>query len=212
MLDTLVIFDLDGTLIDSEPLYSQALIDLVPEINESLVKLTEMYKGKKLLSIIEDIELRYSTKLNKDFVDTYRKHEIELIKIGISTTPGSNEMLDKIPYKYCLASSAPMEKIKIALEFSGLGMYFKENIISSYDINSWKPEPGIFLFAAKYMNSNTENCIVIEDSDVGIQAAKSAKMKYLKYDPNLSVKYSDENHEFKSMSDLLEILQVIIRN
>jgi len=211
MLNPLIVFDLDGTLIDSEPSYSQTLKDLIPEISESVEVLTEIYKGRRLINIIEDIEIRYEIKVANEFEENYRKHEIDLIKKSIKPTPGTIDMLSRNPFRYCIASSAPLEKIKIALKYGGLEQYFKDNIISSYEINTWKPEPGIFLFAAKYMKSNIDDCIVIEDSEVGIDAAKRANMEYLKYNPNLSIKYLKENREFRSMSDLLEIIKEMIK-
>ena len=50
---------------------------------------------------------------------------------------------------------------------------FKNNIFSSYDIGSWKPEPGIYLHAAKQMGFKVNECVVIEDSEAGIRAAKA---------------------------------------
>lgn len=61
---------------------------------------------------------------------------------------------------------------------------FGGSIFSSYDIRSWKPEPGLFLHAAKGMNFPAERCVVIEDSEVGIDAAKAAGMTAMHYKPN----------------------------
>jgi beta-phosphoglucomutase-like phosphatase (HAD superfamily) len=72
-----------------------------------------------------------------------------------------------------VASSGPREKIIRNLTTANLIQYFEGNLFSSYDIQSWKPEPDIFLHAAKSMGFEVHECLVIEDSCTGIQAAKS---------------------------------------
>ena len=71
-----------------------------------------------------------------------------------------------------MASSGPVEKIRLNLEVAGLLDKFENKLFSSYQIKSWKPEPGIFLHAAKEMGFEVENCVVIEDSKAGVIAGK----------------------------------------
>jgi len=205
-MELFIIFDLDGTLVDSEMLCNQAFKDLIPEIKDSINLLTKMYKGKKLSEIMNDIELRHHIKLYNGFENIYRKHVSDLFTKNLQPTSGTIKMLENIGNKYCLASSGPIEKIQHSLRISGLEKYFESNIFSSYEVNSWKPDPGLFLFAAHSMNITPEKCIIIDDSDVGIIAAKEAKMKYLKYCPELKIRYLEEQKEFRSMNDLIDIL------
>jgi len=67
------------------------------------------------------------------------------------------------------------------LSITGLAQYFDENLFSSYEIGSWKPEPDIFLHAAKSMNVSPSNCLVVEDSAAGIDAALSAGMEVAQF-------------------------------
>ena len=60
-----------------------------------------------------------------------------------------------------------MDKISHALAVSGLAPFFGKNVFSSYTLNSWKPEPDLFLHAAKIMGAQPEQCVVVEDSEVG---------------------------------------------
>jgi HAD superfamily hydrolase (TIGR01509 family) len=209
IMELFIIFDLDGTLVDSEMLCNQAFKDLIPEIKDSIDLLMKMYKGKKLSEIMCDIESRYHIKLYNKFENIYRKYVADLFTKNLQPTSGTIKMLENIENKYCLASSVPIEKIRHSLRISGLEKYFQSNIFSSYEVNSWKPDPGLFLFAAHSMNIIPEKCIVIEDSDVGIIAAKEAKIKYLKYGPELKTRYSEEKNEFRSMNDLINILKNI---
>ena len=83
----------------------------------------------------------------------------------------------------CIASSGPLKKMRHSLGLTGLLPLFEPNLFSSYQIDSWKPEPDLFLHAAKIMNVAPEACLVIEDSGVGIEAAKAAGMQYLLHCP-----------------------------
>ncbi|ASP39123.1 hypothetical protein CHH28_10720 [Bacterioplanes sanyensis] len=77
-----------------------------------------------------------------------------------------------------------LHKIDRALSTTGLSNHFNGNIFSSYVIGSWKPDPGIFLHAAQKMGFKPHECAVVEDSHVGIAAAKSAGMLSVLYDPD----------------------------
>jgi beta-phosphoglucomutase-like phosphatase (HAD superfamily) len=72
-----------------------------------------------------------------------------------------------------VASSGPVEKIKLNLGLVDLLDRFENRIYSSYDIGSWKPEPGIYLHAAASMGYDPKDCIVIEDSAAGIKAGRA---------------------------------------
>jgi HAD superfamily hydrolase (TIGR01509 family) len=205
----LLIFDLDGTLVDSEKLGNQAFIDLITEIDDDVQTLVEKFRGKKLSTIFCTIESEYSIKLPDDFESIYRYHVSELFEKQLCVTPGTMQMFEQIQNPYCIASSGPINKIKHSLKICGLDKYFSTNIYSSYDIGSWKPDPDLFLFVAKSMNYLPENCLVIDDSEVGIQAAENAKMRYLHYCPNLSVNYSKTDNSFSKMTNLVEIVEMI---
>jgi HAD superfamily hydrolase (TIGR01509 family) len=176
-----VIFDLDGTLVDSEKLCNQAFIDLLPFITDSVENLIRQYRGRKLSSILADIEMRFGEKLPIDFEATYRHRVDELFEFYLQPITGVPEMLKTLEYPFCVASSAPMAKIRKALNVTTLSHYFSDRLFSSYDIGSWKPEPGLFLYAASRMGFSPEHCVVIEDSDVGIEAARLAGIYALKY-------------------------------
>lgn len=201
-----IIFDLDGTLVDSEGLSNQAFLDLIPEITEPLRALTLRYRGKKLSEIQADIELRYHLKLDEGFVAQYRRRVSELFSKHLRPFPGVVETIDGLAHPFCVASSGPLAKIRQALDLSGLASYFRNNIYSSYEIGSWKPEPGLFLHAAKMMGFPPEQCVVVEDSEVGISAAKTARMRYLQFCPHERVSSQENSYQFDAMSQLPSIL------
>ena len=71
-----------------------------------------------------------------------------------------------------------------ALSITNLSYHFNGNLFSAYDIGLWKPDPGIFLHAAREMGFLPAHCAVVEDSAVGIQAAIAAGMQPILFDPH----------------------------
>lgn len=205
-----IIFDLDGTLVDSERLCNQAFIDLLPFITDSVENLIRRYRGRKLALILADIEMRYGEKLPIDFEATYRQRVDELFQFYLQPISGVPEMLKTLEYPFCVASSGPMVKIRKALIVTKMLHYFGDRLFSSYDIGSWKPEPGLFLHAANQMGFLPENCVVIEDSDVGIEAARSAGIYALKYSSEEEVE--ERSNMFSNMKLLSKLLDKIYIN
>lgn len=205
MSQLLVIFDLDGTLVDSETLCNQAFLDLLPALNETIEALVDQFRGKKLSEILSDIERKISSPLPDGFEQSYRQRVADLFATQLRPIEGVPEMLEVIEFPFCIASSGPPEKIEQALAVTGLGRHFGERFFSSYIVGSWKPDPGLFLHAAAAMGFGPEHCVVVEDSPVGIEAAASAGMRALQYAP--SVKTSRKLNTFSSMSELSSILQ-----
>jgi HAD superfamily hydrolase (TIGR01509 family) len=97
--------------------------------------------------------------------------------------PGVTEMLVELPYARCVASNGPPAKIAHGLRAAGLEAFFGENVFSSYDVGRWKPDPHLFLHAAERMGFAPAQCIVVEDSNAGLAAAKAAGMSAIRYCP-----------------------------
>ena len=207
MANLCVIFDLDGTLVDSETLCNQAFLHLLPQLDLPLEQITEQYRGKKLSCILADIEQCLNTTLSPDFETIYRQHVSNLFARNLQPIAGVTTMLRQLEYPKCIASSGPLQKIKQALTVSGLAPFFGHNLFSSYQINSWKPEPDIFLHAAFNMGFLPQQCVVIEDSEVGIIAAKAAGMAAFYYSPAApTMKFEGNVTQFDDMTMLPRLL------
>lgn len=201
-----VIFDLDGTLVDSEILCNQAFLDLLPQLSDTVDSLIQRYRGKKLASILADLENRLCQSLPETFEHLYRQRVAELFSCELKPMPGVLEMLEVTNYPKCIASSGPPLKIRQALRVSGLAPYFGDNIFSSYEVGFWKPEPGLFQYAADAMGFMPSQCVVVEDSEVGIQAAAAARMKAFQYVPNGETGSCQGGILFDDMSRLPQLL------
>lgn len=204
MPQLLVIFDLDGTLVDSETLCNQAFLDLLPALKEPVESLVDEFRGKKLADILGDIERKISSPLPDGFEQRYRSRVADLFATQLKPMAGVPEMLTALEYPSCIASSGPPEKIKQALTVTGLARYFGERFFSAYIVGSWKPDPGLFLHAAAALGFAPKHCVVVDDSPVGIEAAAAAGMRALHYAPG--VKSSGNSYTFSSMSALPVIL------
>ncbi len=203
-----LIFDCDGTLVDSEYLCNLGLEIKLREYNveASADAMMQRYRGGKLSNILKSIEIEHQIRLNENFVTEYRVLVSDLFKKELLPFEGVVEFLNLNTLPVCVASSGPINKIKQSLEITGLSKYFGENLFSSYDINSWKPEPDLFLFAANKMGFIPSECVVIEDSLLGIQAGLAAQMNTLLFDPT-SIHTEVKNVPiFSRMSELQNLI------
>ncbi|MBO9497891.1 MAG: HAD-IA family hydrolase [Novosphingobium sp.] len=178
-----IVFDLDGTLVDSEQACNRALLDLLPDLTDDLAAMTERNRGRRFALIRAEIETRLGRTLPADFEPAYRARLAEIFGQELRAMPGAHEMLAALELPICVASSGPSAKIRHALELTGLAGFFGERLFSSYDIGSWKPDPGLFLHAAERMGFAPAGCLVVEDSAVGVAAGMAAGMRVVHYLP-----------------------------
>lgn len=168
-----IIFDCDGVLIDSESIAIGVLVDMANELGanmdfkESLINL----KGKALNSCMDIISKRIKSPLPVHFEQDYRINTFEAFRNDIKPIKGIKKVVENLEIPFCVASSGPENKIRLNLEVTGLLPYFEDKIFSCYAIEKWKPEPDIFLWAAKTMGFTPNECLVVEDSVSGVKAA-----------------------------------------
>ena len=169
-----IIFDCDGVLVDTEKIGNGILLEMASEHGFEM-ELEDAYRnfnGRNLKDCFLHIEEAISQKLPENFEAEYREKSFEAFKTQVKPMEGVMSFIEELKIPYCVASSGPVEKIRLNLEVAGLLDKFENKLFSSYQIKSWKPEPGIFLHAAKEMGFEVENCVVIEDSKAGVIAGK----------------------------------------
>ncbi|SNY92527.1 haloacid dehalogenase superfamily, subfamily IA, variant 3 with third motif having DD or ED [Cohaesibacter sp. ES.047] len=179
-----LIFDLDGTLVDSEVLCLQGYCDTVPDLDWDANYIAAHFRGNKLNYIVEQIEKHIGRSLPETYEETYRARVAELFEQSLQSFPGVEQTILALPHPRCIASAGPLKKMRHSLGLTGLLPLFEPHLFSSYVVGSWKPEPDLFLNAAKAMGFAPEACLVIEDSPVGIEAARRAGMQYLLHCPD----------------------------
>jgi beta-phosphoglucomutase family hydrolase len=177
-----VIWDLDGTLIDSSALHWEAWQKVTEAENIALTY--EQYVsdfGKRNDEILRG---RLGGNLPDEFIArvSLAKEEVYrgLIRTkGLELLPGARHWLERLKaegWLQALATSAPRGNIDAAFAALGIGEYF-DAVISSEEVRAGKPEPDVFLAAASKLGVAPRDCVVIEDAPAGIEAARRAGMK-----------------------------------
>jgi HAD superfamily hydrolase (TIGR01509 family) len=181
----MLIFDCDGTLVDSEYLNNLATLELLKE--EGLTQFDMDYAfthfvGLRLKFILSEI----SKLTGHVFPNTMSERYVALVeKMApqyMKTIPGAEELVSAAAkkMKICVASNGQRDNVISSLERAGLKKYFPDDhIFSGVMVERPKPAPDLFLMAAEKMGATPQNCIVIEDSVAGVTGAVAAKMHTL---------------------------------
>jgi len=170
-----IIFDCDGVLVDSEPITFSVLAKMSREVGLALseAELGKLFLGKSLNSIIRFLEGETGKSLIGSFEADFRQRTFARFRTDLQPVAGIKELLEWLMVPVCVASSGPPHKIRMNLEITGLTDYFGANVFSCYDLKRWKPDPAVFLHAAQTMSFTPQQCVVIEDSPVGVRGAKA---------------------------------------
>ncbi len=205
-----IIFDCDGVLVDSETIGNMVFVDMANALgaNINLDYALKHFKGSFLKDCIDHISKLIDTDIPETFEADYHKHSFEAFKTSIKPIEGVKELLSNLLISFCVASSGPENKIRLNLDITGLLPFFEGNIFSCYTIQKWKPEPDIFLWAAKTMGFKPNECLVIEDSVSGVRAAKTGGFDvfgYTEHDYNNELE-QEATKTFDSMDRLFMIL------
>ncbi len=182
-----IIFDMDGVLVDSEPFH----IEIEKQqflLNQISISDEEHHQFMGTASDVMWREIAGRHTLNIPVEQLVEQNKTESIRyftalIEIPVMPGLVDLLEKLTtqnYPMAVASSSFPEIIEIILEKTGLRKYFQV-VVSSQEAGKSKPEPDVFLLAARKLGIPAKDCVVIEDSANGIKAAQSAGMSCIAY-------------------------------
>ena len=174
-----LLFDCDGTLVDSERLCNVGLVAMFKELGIALDadELLLRFRGWKLANVLILLQEETSVTIPQNFVAGYREKVSMLFEKELKPVKGVENALEKLEYPKAVVSSGPKNKIEQALRLCNLTKYFSGNIYSSYEIGAWKPDPRIYEYAAQDMGYTPLECAVIEDGLVGVEAAVRAGMQ-----------------------------------
>jgi HAD superfamily hydrolase (TIGR01509 family) len=178
----LIIFDCDGTLVDSEYFHQAAIISVLEQ--EGITGYTHQYclehfAGKGMSYVIHSIEEKSGVSLPENFMDRYIQFYTLHMQSGLAQVPGAGEAVQHLSqlYKTCVASNGETQSVSKSLQSAGLYQFFgAEKVFTKNMVAKGKPAPDLFLFAADRMQANPSKAIVVEDSIVGVQAGLSANM------------------------------------
>ncbi|WP_134323388.1 HAD family hydrolase [Cumulibacter soli] len=178
---TLAIFDCDGVLVDSEMLACQAQSDSLRErgFDLSADDVAARYIGISSADMRTDLERRFARGLPADHEERAAARLRNLFVSQLRAIPGIPDVLDVVKsmgIASCIASGSALDRIALALKVTGLASRFDGPVYSATMVGRGKPAPDLFLYAAAEMGYEPGECIVIEDSVPGVQAACAAGM------------------------------------
>jgi HAD superfamily hydrolase (TIGR01509 family) len=173
------IFDMDGTIADSEKIvwrvtrafFKERGITLTPEEEKTMYGLTWKDFVKEIL-VSRGFEYKQSIK------NTLKERYVRNLKKDVQPLPGIHNFLEivRANFKTALATNSRLREVDIIFDKLDFGKYFDFKVAKNH-VKSGKPSPEIYFKAASLLKVQPRECVVFEDSIVGIQAAKSAGMK-----------------------------------
>jgi len=172
------IFDCNGVLVDSESIVAnvaaheltRAGFAVSPEI------VSRYFTGRRPADMLLDIETATGRRLPPNFGSILAGATLRRLRSELRCTAHVEHALTWLRGPKCVASSSPLERVRVSLESTGLLRFFDPYLFSASDVPRGKPAPDLFLHVAARMHVEPADCIVVEDSPAGVAAAHAAGM------------------------------------
>jgi HAD superfamily hydrolase (TIGR01509 family) len=179
----LVIFDCDGVLVDSEPIALRILLETLDASGLALDAGTasDRFLGRSLASTRAILAEDFGLALSDAALTAMRRRLHDAFRVELAPVPGVADTLAALTQPFCVASSSLPERIELSLRLTGLWPRFEGRMFSATEVARGKPAPDLFLYAARSMGYAPSDCLVVEDSPAGIEAAKSAGMRVVAF-------------------------------
>lgn len=172
-----IIFDMDGVVLDSEKHWDKEVFKLFKKLSPKWnQKKHEQVVGLNTHDLFEALDRNGIKMVEKEFAETVETIAMRIYRTKAEVMPGLIDLVEALRKKGIpvgLASSSKISWICYALEKSKLGSCFNP-ITSSEEVKEGKPDPDIYLLATKRMKVEPGECVAIEDSAIGVRAAKAA--------------------------------------
>jgi len=207
-----VVFDNDGVVVDSEALAERAMSETLTALGYPITpeECGEAFRGSTLTRTRRLVEERSERPLPPYFEDMIKANIFGLISKYLQPVPGIEMVLDCLDAAgtpFCVASSGRRERIRFALETAGLLGRFGDRWWGAEDVAEGKPAPDLFLLAAREMGFPPSSCVVVEDAEVGVQAACAAGMAVLGFAARTPAeRLGGADHIFYDMRELPALL------
>lgn len=205
-----VLFDMDGVIVDTEPLHHKAYYQMFADRNlEVTDEMYHSFTGQSTLKVCQQVCAHFQLTSNPQELVLHKRSKFQELFMKdpeLALVDGVQKRIEEYynnGLTLILASSASMGTINAVFERFNLNSFFKAKL-SGADLKASKPHPEIFLKAADAAGKKTKNCLVIEDSTNGIIAAKTANIVCIGYD-SYSSKHQDYSLADKVIHDFEEI-------
>ncbi|WP_022723595.1 HAD family phosphatase, partial [Rhodopseudomonas sp. B29] len=177
----LIIFDCDGVLVDSEPISCRVHAEVLTRRGYPITteQVAMRFLGRSGRQTRHEIEDELGRGLGDDFEAELHAELIAAFEASLQPVPFITDALDRIDQPVCVASSGTLARIAAALTCARLIDRLAPNLFSAEQVVHGKPAPDLFLLAAGRMGVAPAACVVIEDSEPGVLAARAAGMPVL---------------------------------
>ena len=207
-----ILFDCDGTLVDSENITNRVVANMAGELGISMTLREAQIKfgGKTLDAVIYGMKEMSGKDIPADWLPRLVKEVSKAYETDLQPMEGIKKLLDSIDIPICVASNGEPRHVKGSLLLTGLNGYFNENVFTASEVNRPKPAPDLFLHAAQKMGFKPKDCVVIEDSIPGVTAAVNANIKVYGLVKLCSAEQLESAGAipFKTMNELSELLGI----
>ena len=175
----MVIFDCNGVLVDSEPIANAVLAEALQGEGIALTAeaLAAEFHGRRTSDILAAIETAAQCHFPPDFATQIATDTLARLRTELRAVPHAAHALAWIRGPKAVASSSSIERIRLSLEVTDLLRFFEPRLFSANFVTNGKPAADLFLLAAERVQVDPADCVVVEDSVVGVGAASAAGMK-----------------------------------
>jgi HAD superfamily hydrolase (TIGR01509 family) len=183
----LVIFDCDGVLVDSEGISNAVLAEALRGVGLEISgrEAHDRYRGMFLSEIRADAERQLGAPLPDDFLKTFERDREDAFRESLGPVPGAADAVRAVRamgIEVCVASQGRLSKTELTLRVCGLrDLFGAEAVFSAHSVARGKPAPDLFLHAALTMGAEPGECVVVEDTMIGVRAALAAEMRVIAY-------------------------------
>lgn len=179
----LVIFDCDGVLVDSEIITSRVFAAMLEELGVSytLEQMFDEFVGHSMQYCYDKLRVVLRRELPEDFSTDVRTRVTAALTAEVQAVAGIHDVLNRLTLPFCVASSGDHQKMRTTLGATGLLSKFEGRMYSVTQVSAGKPAPDVFLFAAEQQGVAPSRVAVVEDTPVGVTAAKAAGMTAFGY-------------------------------
>jgi HAD superfamily hydrolase (TIGR01509 family) len=176
---SLVIFDCDGVLADSEMLSARVLMSQLAAlgIELSLEQFRSEFLGRSFAAAEEKLKARTGRELPANFAQDHLDGLMALYATDLRAMVGVEEVLRGLKIPNCVASGSAPTRLAYTLKVCGLDQHFGPHVYSASMVKNSKPAPDLFLYAAEAHGVTPAQCLVLEDSEMGVRAARAANMR-----------------------------------
>lgn len=188
-----LLFDLDGTLVDSETIGLEVLQEMANGLglDWSHQECLQRFRGVPMPQCVSTMaqhlpadrpaldEVAFLRELRAVMADRFRQ--------GLKEISGASALLASLNIPFAVATNGPREKASLTLSLTGLDRWLEGRVFCAPEVGSYKPQPGLFLHAARALGCEPARCAVVEDSLPGLRAGLAAGMRVFSLHPQANL-------------------------